>query len=184
MRGTTLRRLMHAASALVLVLPTWVGWEVFPFVVTGGVVAGWALEVVRLTNARVAAGLAHHVPVFRAVETRQPSGAAWLGAAYLVAAWFPPPVPVAAILIAALADPAASLAGARLAPGHRERRKTMAGSAAHAVVAGVVLGALAYPWPTAVGVALLATALERWSAPLDDNLIVAPSVAVALTLLG
>jgi dolichol kinase len=85
--------------------------------------------------------------------------------------------------VAALADPAASLAGSRVST-QEAGTKTLGGTVAYFAVASAALATLAYPLLVALGVALLATALERWSTPLDDNLVVPPAVAVAVTLIG
>jgi len=183
MTGPALRRLVHASSALPLLLVPVAGWSVLAFVVSVAVVVGWMLETARIMDPRVHGYLSRLVPVFRAAEMKRPCGAAWLGAGYLFAVWFPSPAPAAAILVVALADPAASLVGSRFSPAP-VGAKTLAGSAAHFAVACAVLAALAYPWWLVLGVATLVTALERWSAPLNDNLVVPPAVALAVTLLG
>jgi dolichol kinase len=181
--GSAIRRLAHASSALLLLVVPLAGWSVLAIVVSAGVVGGWILEVARLRSAQVHAVLSGVLPVFRAVEARRPCGAAWLGAGYILAVWLPPPAPAAAILVAALADPAASLVGNRFST-PEAGAKTVGGSAAHFAVACAVLAALAYSWWLVLGVAALATAFERWSAPLDDNLVVPPAVALGVTLLG
>jgi dolichol kinase len=109
------------------------------------------------------------------------SGAAWLALGYAIAAWLPPPGPVAGILAGALADPAAAWVGGRWGGG---RRKSVPGSATVAAV--TVLGSLAagLTLPAAGATAILAAALERWSGPLDDNLVLAPGVACLAALLA
>jgi dolichol kinase len=105
----------------------------------------------------------------------------WLGLGYALAAFVPAPAPAAGILVAALADPAASLAGTwRRAPGP----KTWRGSATHAVVAAVVLAALGYSAVAVFAGAAVATALERFAFSFDDNLVVPPATALTVLLVG
>jgi dolichol kinase len=88
---------------------------------------------------------------------------------------------MAGILTGAFADPAASMAGSMVAK--PSDRKTWVGSGAAAVVAAAVLFVIGVPNIAVVGGALAAMALERWSGPLNDNLVVAPGVALIVWLL-
>lgn len=179
------RRTLHASSGLLLLIVPLTSWETFRFVLMFGAVGAAVFETLRLASPAVRDGLAEALPVFRAAEAARPSGAFWLAFGYAATSWFPPPVPAAAILVAALADPAASLVGARWGGGGR---KTWVGTAAVLAVSGAVLAACvaagAVSWRPALAAALGAAALERWSGPIDDNLLVAPGVAALLWLLA
>jgi dolichol kinase len=121
------------------------------------------------------------MPVFRPREASRVSGAAWLGVGYAVAAWLPPPGPVAGILAGALADPAASWAGGKWGGGVR---KSWPGTVAAGAVTAVAAAMVGIAVPVALGAGLAGAALERWAGPLDDNLVVAPGVAGLVALLA
>ena len=181
MTHPALRRVMHAASAALLLVVPLASWDVFR--VTVFALAGCAVVVegARLAVPVFRRALGRAVPVFRAREDTRPSGAMWLAVGYALAALTPAPAPAAGILVAAFADPAASLVGTwRRGAG----RKTWRGTAAHAVVATVILTVLGWSLPAVVGGALVASVLERWSAGVDDNLVVAPVTALVVFAIG
>jgi dolichol kinase len=165
----------------VLILVPLGSWQAFrlAMVVVGGVAVG--IEIVRLTQAGVQERLGQLVPVFRPKEARRPSGAMWLGLGYALAALTPPPAPAAGILVAALADPAASLVGTWR---RSSDRKSWRGSFAHAAVAVGVLAVLGWSFPAVLAGAATATVLERLSFGVDDNLLVAPVTALAVLVVG
>lgn len=176
------RRVLHAASAgLLLCVPLW-SWSIFRTVATVTACAAVALEAVRLASPAVSDAMARVVPVYRPTERGRPSGAMWLAVGFLLAAWFPPRLPALALLVGALADPAASYAGERW--GNRSARKTVVGSLAFFVVAWAIALAVGTLWYKGVVIAAVGAALERWSGPLDDNLLVAPGTALSAWILG
>ncbi|MBI3081655.1 MAG: hypothetical protein HYY94_01835 [Gemmatimonadetes bacterium] len=176
MKPGPLRALLHASTALVLftLLVSWQALRVA--LVLGGLVAV-VFEALRLSRPEVRDLAARWVPVFRPHEAARPSGAAWLFVGFALAAWMPAPAPAAAVLAGALADPAAALVGGRFGRG---LPKSWPGTvAAFAVAAGAL--ALAGIPPLAAGTAgLAAAALERWSGPVNDNLLVAPAVGMVV----
>jgi dolichol kinase len=110
--------------------------------------------------------------VFRESEGQRVLGSTWFALGALVALlFFGRDAGGTAILFLAWGDPAAEFAGRRW--GHREQRKTLAGSLSCflacllAGVVGVGLGGLS-PWAALVGAAV-ATLVERWPPPPDDN---------------
>ncbi|NIM48896.1 MAG: hypothetical protein GTN62_03815 [Gemmatimonadales bacterium] len=181
MSAAGLRRLLHACTAAVLLVIPLASWTAFRVVVLVGAVVAVAFETARLSLPGFGPRVARVVPVFRASEARRPSGAAWLGVGYGIAVWFPQPAPVAGVLVAALADPAASFVGARRST---LGRKTFAGSAAHFTVACGLLAVLGLGWTVVLSAAAVGAALERWSGAVDDNLLVAPGVAAVVALLA
>jgi len=175
------RRLLHAATGLLLLLVPLTSWGVLRAALVAAAILAAGAEIARLRSKRFGALLARAVPVFRARETSRPSGAMWLAVGYALASLVPPPAPAAGLLVGALADPAAAWAGSAWGRGNG---KTLAGSAVHLVVAAAVLyGVGCSVTAVAVG-ATLATALERWPLGLDDNLLVAPVTALTAALLG
>ena len=84
---------------------------------------------------------------------------AWLWASFAAASWLPERAAVAGILVAALADPAASLVGSRFGRG---ARKSWSGTLAALVVAMAALFTLEIGWHGATLGAVVAAALERW----------------------
>jgi dolichol kinase len=105
----------------------------------------------------------------------------WLTVGYAVASLFPSPAPVAGILVGACADPAASWVGEA---GTRTGTKTWRGSAAHLVTAVAVLQLGGVSWAGSIVAAVIGTIVERYPGPFNDNLVVAPAVAVSVSLLA
>jgi len=120
-------------------------------------------------------------PAFRAEEDTRVSGPVWLWLGYAIAAWGPAAAATGGILAAALADPAAALVGRALGGG---ARKSWAGTTAAGMVGLTLLLLLGVSVPAALAGALTAAALERWSGPLDDNLLIAPGVTAVLWLVS
>ncbi len=175
-----LRRTLHVASAAVL-LPALRSSTALRLTVLWVAVVAALVEFARLASPRAHRWLAAHLPVYRPRETRRASGALWLAFGYAIAGWLPLPAPVAGILAGALADPAASWAGARWGAG---ARKSWVGSAAALLVTVATTAAVGAAPATALAAGLVGAALERWSGPIDDNLLVAPGVAAAVAFLA
>ena len=176
MSPATVRRLLHASSALVLLLHFSGSPDLLRNTLIGGAAFAAILDVLRVTRPAFGAFMTELVPVFRVSESHRLSGATWLSIGYAVAAWFPHPAATAGILAGALADPAASWIGSTVAK--PSTTKTWLGSGAAAVVAAAVLLTTGIPLALVVGGAVVAMLLERWSGPLNDNLVVAPGVAL------
>lgn len=176
MKAGPLRPLLHAGTALLL-LTLFHSWQALRgALVLGGLVAV-AFEVLRLSRPEVRQLAARWVPVFRPHEATRPSGAAWLFVGYALAAWMPAPAPAAAVLAGALADPAAALVGERFGRG---RSKSWPGTVAALAVAAGAMWLAGIP-PLAAGAAgLAAAALEHWSGPVNDNLLVAPGAGLVV----
>jgi len=175
-----LRRALHVASAAVL-LPALRSDTALRLALLWVAVFAALVEFARLASPRVERWLGAHLPVYRLRETRRASGALWLAFGYAAAGWLPLPAPVAGILAGALADPAASWVGARCGSG---ARKSWAGSGAAFLVTVATTAAVGAAPATALAAGLVGAALERWSGPIDDNLLVAPGVAATVALLA
>lgn len=180
MRPGDLRRLIHA-STVVLALPALWSPAAFRLITVYVAVTAVIVEVLRLRIPALRVWLARAVPVYRDPERERPSGAMWLTVGYAIAAQLPLPAGVAGLCAGALADPAGALAGTRFGGG---RPKSVVGSAAVAVVAAAGVWTLGLgPLPALAG-GLAGAAVERWAGPLDDNLLVAPTVAAVAALLA
>jgi len=147
------------------------------------VVLAFSVEAARRLSPavqRFVLGAGHSL--LRPEEHRGLSGPTLLVCGYALA-WgvFTVPVAVSAVLVAALADPAAAVVGRKFGRG---ARKSWAGSAACAAVAVVVLTAVGVPWLRALAAAGVAAATERITWPGADNLLLPLSVGATLTLLG
>lgn len=176
MKAAALRPLLHASTAFLL-LTRLESWPAFRSALVLVGLAAVAFEVLRLTRREVHAHAARWLPVFRPDEATRPSGAAWLFVGYALVAWMPAPAPVAAVLAAALADPAAALVGGRFGRG---LPKSWPGTIAALAVAAGGSWLAGIP-PVAAGAAgLTAAALERWSGPVNDNLLIAPGVGLVV----
>lgn len=176
MKPAVLRPLMHASTALILLVALW-SWSALRLVLTAAAVLAVALEALRLRRPALRDWLAARVPVFRPAELSRMSGAAWLSVGYAAAAWFPVPALPAAVLTTALADPAGALVGRWLG---RSRPKSWPGTAAVWATAAAVLYPLGLPWLGVLAGASVAAAVERWSAPLDDNLVIPVAVGAVV----
>lgn len=180
MTGPNVRRSLHVASAALLLLVPFASWRAFQISVLSIAVLAVGLETVRLRFSGVRVWLGGVVPVFRPAEADRPSGAMWLAVGYGLASLFPAPAPMAGVLVAALADPAASWIGEA---GRPTTGKTWRGSLSHFTVATVVLMLAGFSWAGSLVAATVGTALERWPGPFNDNLIVPPVVAASVSLL-
>lgn len=181
MRDDRLRRLLHVASAAVLLTVPLGSWEVLRWCLMAVAALGLVVDGVRIFSHGIAGRIHRAIPAFRESEHGGLSGATWLAIGYLLTAFVPAPAPAAGILVGATADPAASLIGSwNREPG----RKTLRGSFAALVISALVLSVLAFPLVTVVVGSVVATLLERWSYPFNDNLVVPPSVALVTWLLA
>lgn len=181
MSGAALRRVLHLASAGILVFLPLVSLHALRVAAVGLAVAGLAVELARLHRPTLRARLERLVPVYRPAEATRFSGAAWLALGYALAVWFPPSAAVAGVLTAAVADPAASFIGQRVGP---VGRKTWAGTVVVFGVASGILTVVGAPWWVAVTIGVVAAGIERWPGPLDDNLLLPPVVAFGVFLLA
>jgi dolichol kinase len=142
------------------------------------------LESFRLTRPEgVAARLIRKVaaPLMRPGEARRPTGATMLACGYALAWWVNPGADaVRAVLVGALADPAAA-AGGLLARGRG--KKTWFGSLTCFVVAVSILGISGAAIGTALAAGVAATLAERSPWPGADNLAVPLVTALSLRAL-
>lgn len=177
MSSSALRRTIHLSTALLVLVGEFIGWGTFRVWISGLAAVAMVFELLRLRNPTFGGVLSRAVPAFRPEESRKPSGAFWLALGYVGAAWVPAPGAAAGILVGAIADPTASLVGRRWGGG---APKSWLGSLAAMVASLGVLSLLGLPLVT-IGVAsAAAAAIERWSKPLDDNLVLAPGVAAVV----
>ena len=153
------------------------------FVLTGALIGLWAVDVVRLRNARA------NVLFFRAFRylatPREAGGVAsstWYALGLLVVvALFPLHAAVSGILVLAVGDPAASYVGRRW--GKRPfLGGTLEGTIVFVVASFCVL-APRHPPLFALAAAMTAALAERRSWPFDDNLAVPVVTAGAVALL-
>jgi len=138
------------------------------------------LEALRRRNHKVNAVLARaSLGALRPAEHDGLTGATWLAVGYAVT-WLVAPASVAAraIVVAAVADPAAALVGRWAVPAGG--RKTAAGSAGAFVAALAVLWALGTGWRGTLAGAATATLAERVPGRGLDNLVIPLSTAAAL----
>lgn len=181
------RRLLHALSGILLAwLPAAAGLS-RPAVV--GLLGGFLLlllaaDVVRLRAPRVNALFFSLFPSMASPreEERLASSTWYVLGALIVYALFPSHVAAPAILVLALADPAASVLG-RLLPSRALGKGTIGGSVVFLLVTMAVLGP-AVGWVAALVVALGVTLVEVLPWPLDDNLTVPVAAAAFLWIVG
>ncbi|MEX0692180.1 MAG: hypothetical protein WD043_10105 [Gemmatimonadales bacterium] len=172
-----LRRALHAASPLVILPALWWSWDPVRRLLIVLAAGALVTEIIRLKVPAARAFWQRALPVWRPHEAEQFSGALWLAIAFAIAVHAPPAAALGAILAAAWADPAAAVVGGLVG---KQSGKSVAGTVTVlAVTTGVVLG-VGYPLAVAVVAGTVAAMLERWAVAPDDNLWVAPGVAVTL----
>ncbi len=179
MKSEALRRLMHVATAAVLLSVPLGSWDLLRVGLICATVFSLLLDLLRSSNLAVGARICDVIPVYRQSEAGRLSGATWLGVGYSIAAVLPPPAPVAGILVAAVADPAAAVVGSW---GRGAGRKSLRGSLAALASAAIVLALLTLPAGAVLAGAFVAALVERWSGPLSDNLTVPPATALVVWL--
>lgn len=173
-RASLLRKLIHLATTIVPAA-AWLGSYQLALALAGtALVASLILEGTRRWWPWVNQTLWQLFPsLFRVWEDRRVLGSTWFSIGMLVAllAWGRD-AGSTAVLFLAWGDPVAELVGRRW--GRAGQGKTLPGSlgclAACLLAAAVAVG-LGHlnPWAALAG-ALVATAVERWSPPPDDNL--------------
>ncbi len=169
-----LRKLIHLALALLPAVGWWLSYEAALLLAGLFVLVSLAIEAARRWWSWVDRLLWRFIPsVFRAWEEQAVLGSTWFALGALAALLLTGlDAGGTAILFLAWGDPAAEFVGRRLGGGRRD--KTLAGSlgclGACLVAAwvGVRLGGLA-PLAALSG-AVVATLVERWPPPPDDNL--------------
>jgi dolichol kinase len=169
-----MRKLIHLAMALLPAAGWWVSFQLA--LALGGLLLGasLAVEAARRWWPGVNRLLWRLLPTtFRAWEDRRLLGSTWFVVGALASLLlYGQDVGGTAVLFLAWGDPAAEMVGGRW--GRSGQEKTVAGSLgclALCLVAGLVgvgLGGLS-PWAGLAG-AVVATLVERWSPPPDDNL--------------
>lgn len=177
------RRVFHAASGVaVAAILAWLEPGRLPVVavLAGATTAAFAFDRLRLANPRLNRlfFLAFR-PLASPREAARVASSTWyLLGMTLSLALFPLQVAIAAILVLALADPAASYVGRRW--GRRALGGgTVEGSLVFAATAFLVLVPLTGPGPAGAA-AVLGAAFETLRWPLDDNLVI-PLVAGSAT---
>lgn len=182
------RRLFHAGSGLIL---AWapaalgLGRPAVVAALAAVVVVLAAGDVVRLRAPRLNALFFSAFPSLASPrEAHRPASSTWYAVGALLT-WllFPPAIAVPAILVLALADPAASMLG-RLVGRRRLGKGTVEGSLVFLAVAGAVLVATTSSWTAALVVAVGVTLVEVVPWRLDDNLTIPVAAAVLLWMVG
>ncbi len=175
------RRTVHLASGVLGPLAVAVGPAIATPAFAALLAVAVAAEAARLLSPRARAGLGGLAgDLFRPAEADRPSGASALALGYALTWWlFPPATAGAAIVVAAVADPAAALVGSRFGG---TSPKSLPGSLACMAAAALVLAAYRMPAMliafASVGAALAERAPWRGS----DNVIVPLTVAALLGL--
>ncbi len=180
------RRVFHAASGLMVVfVPFLAGWsrETTLLLLTVALFGGLALDVIRLRTTwvnrvffRVLSALASPR------EARGLASSTWYALGALVCfALYPPAIAGGAIILLALADPAAGVVG-RIFGRRRLGKGTVEGTTAFWIVGSAVLVPIV-GWPHGLAAAAAAALAEIAPGLVDDNLVV-PVVAGAVLWLG
>ena len=185
-RFSLLRKLIHLATTVVPVTGWLVSYWLALALAVLAMVASVILEAARRWWPWVNQLLWRMIPsVFREWEGQRLLGSTWFSLGMLVALLlFGRDAGGTAILFLAWGDPAAELAGRQW--GQPGRRKTVVGSTACltacflAGAVGVLWGDL-NPWAVLAG-AVVATLVEYWSPPPDDNLWIPVLSGLAISL--
>lgn len=185
-REEALRKTVHVLLSLVAAAVVW--WlpplhaAILLAAATG---VALSIELARRTSGRFGAAFHRYLgPLLRSRETRRLTGATTLSLGYTLPAVLFPGVPtLAGILVAGVADAAAAVVGKTVGRVRYPGGKSVEGSAAFlAVVLPLALVAPGLSWAVAVALALVLTALEALTLPVDDNLYLPLATAVAVHL--
>ena len=172
-RSSPTRKLIHLAMALVPAVGWWISFGLALALACAMLVASFVVEVVRRWWPGVNRLLWRLLPTtFRAREQRRTLGSTWFAVGAVAALLlFGRDVGGTAILFLCWGDPAAELVGRQW--GRPGRRKTLVGSVGClsvcllAGLVGVSLGGLSIG--AVMAGAIVATMVEHWSPPPDDN---------------
>ena len=178
----TWRRALHLASGSLGLAPLVLSHRAVTVLLLALLAVAAALELLRRRSAAMRSLLERlSLAALRPAEASGLTGATVLAAGY-AATWllFPARAAGPAIVVAAVADPTAALAG--LTAGGTWGRKTWTGTAAACGAAFLVLAAFPVPWPACIAGALLAALVERVSGRGLDNLLV--PIATAAVVAG
>jgi len=178
------RRALHLASGSLGVLAFALPAPAVLPLLLGVLMVALALELLRRRVSRAQALLERLAGgTFRPAETEGVSGATLLAAGYALAWWIVPGRAAAsAMLVAAVADPAAALVGRLFAPAGTA--KTWAGTAAAFGAAALVLVVLGADRPAVAAGAAVAALAERAPWRGSDNVLVPVLTAAALEVLA
>ncbi len=181
------RRVFHALSGLTVVfVPALMGWTRGTVIalLVGGLFAQLALDVVRLRSVRV--NRAFFTMLSGLASPREARGIAsstWYTLGALVAfVLYPPSIAAGAVLLLALADPAAAVVG-RLAGRRPLGKGTVEGTTTFWLVGSAVLAPFV-GWGHAVLAALVAGVAEILPGLVDDNLVIPVVAGAALVISG
>jgi dolichol kinase len=188
MRLSASRKLLHMALALLPALGWWVSYELALILAKLVFVGSLAVEVVRWRWPSLNDLLWHLLPtIFRPWEGHRILGSTWFAVGALASfLLFGRDVGGTAFLFLAWGDPAAELVGRAL--GRQGAGKTLAGSLGCLLAClvagwvGVRLGGL-HVWAAVVG-AVVATLVERWPPPPDDNVWMPLLAGLAMAATG
>jgi len=178
--GPWFRKLIHLGTALLLVLVPLAGWAVYRWVVLG--LLGGAVLVEWLRRSHTLARRLFLMITHPMLKERERQGA-WTDATLhlvgmnLVAWGFSPEVAIPALLVQALADPAAFAVGVR-GRWRTDWGKSLEGSLAFALVTGALLWRVGVDPAVAVGVGVLVAGVEHVTR--EDNVWVPLTTAVLL----
>jgi dolichol kinase len=173
-RASLTRKLIHLAMAFLPAIGWWVSYGLALALAAAMLGASLVIELVRGQWPWCNRLLWCLLPtVFRTAESHRILGSTWFAVGALVSLLlFGRDIGGTAVLFLAWGDPVAEIVGARW--GRANQGKTLAGSLGcliACVIAGLVgvgFGGLS-PWAALLG-AMVATLIERWSPPPDDNL--------------
>lgn len=179
------RKALHLGAAVVpLSYRAGAPRDALALILAAALLVALLVEIARVRRPSVQGALDRMVgPLFRHHERARLTGATWLAVALLVALMLlPPPLAIATMWAAAVADPAAALVGRTIGrirprPGAKSLEGALACFAVAALGAWLVAG-LPPSWALAAGIA--AAAAEWPTVSLDDNIRV--SLGVGLTL--
>ena len=173
-RASLLRKLIHLAMAILPAAGWWHSYSLALMLTAAMLVASLMIEVVRRWWPWCNRMLWRLLPtVFRHAEAHRVLGSTWFAVgAFVSLLLFGPDIGGTAVLFLAWGDPVAEIVGGRW--GRAGQGKTAVGSLGCLIACvlagfvGVGLGGLS-PWAVLLG-AVVATLVERWSPPPNDNL--------------
>lgn len=187
-REEATRKSVHVVVSLVAAAVVWtLPAEVAAVIIAGATFVALGVEAARSVSGGFGRLFDRHLGhLLRSREQSRLTGATLLAIAYTVTAVLFPGLPaLTGILVAGVADAAAAVVGKRFGRRRYPGGKSLEGSLVFlAAVVPILLLATGLPLAAVAAVALLLTAIEAISLPVDDNLYLPILAAFAVHLAG
>lgn len=186
-REEATRKSVHVLVSLVAAAVVWIlSPEMAAVIIAGATFVALSVEAARSASGGFGRSFDRHLGhLLRTRERGRLTGATMLAIAYTVTVvLFPGGPALAGIFVAGVADAAAAVAGKRFGRRRYPGGKSLEGSLVFLAVVVPILLLTGLPLAAAAAVALLLTAVEALTLPVDDNLYLPILTAFAVHVAG